>query len=115
MIRPPARCREAGCTTTGPGLIQIALTDDWPRVQRRRTFMRLRTGFAAVGILLGLALLSACSGKSDNSTTGPPPGGGLELNSGNIGSGGTFPHTFMTAGTFGYHCTIHSGMTGSVT
>jgi hypothetical protein len=29
--------------------------------------------------------------------------------------GGTFQYTFTAAGTFNYHCTIHSGMTGTVT
>jgi plastocyanin len=28
--------------------------------------------------------------------------------------GVTFSHTFTTAGTFNYFCTIHSGMTGTV-
>ena len=28
--------------------------------------------------------------------------------------GATFTHTFTTAGTFNYFCTIHSGMTGTV-
>jgi plastocyanin len=37
-------------------------------------------------------------------------------NSGNIaGGGGTKSVTFTTAGTFPYHCAIHSPMTGSVT
>ena len=35
--------------------------------------------------------------------------------SGNIAVGATFDHTFATAGTFPYHCTIHSQMHGSVT
>ena len=39
---------------------------------------------------------------------------GSELNSGNISGGGTFTHQFTTAGTYAYHCTIHSGMTGTV-
>jgi plastocyanin len=29
---------------------------------------------------------------------------------GGYGGGGTFPHTFSTAGTFHYHCSIHSTM-----
>jgi plastocyanin len=37
-------------------------------------------------------------------------------NSGNIaGGGGTKSVTFTTAGTFPYHCAIHSSMTGTVT
>jgi plastocyanin len=35
--------------------------------------------------------------------------------SGNVASAATFDHTFTTAGTFAYHCTIHSQMKGTVT
>jgi plastocyanin len=34
--------------------------------------------------------------------------------SSNISGGGTYSFQFMTAGTYPYHCTIHSGMTGQV-
>jgi plastocyanin len=36
------------------------------------------------------------------------------FNSGNLGNGSTFSFTFDSAGTFNYHCSIHSSMTGSV-
>ena len=37
------------------------------------------------------------------------------FDSGIIGvSGGTYSHQFTTAGTFLYHCQIHSGMSGTV-
>ena len=36
------------------------------------------------------------------------------FNSGNIGSNGTFTHTFATAGTYPYHCSIHASMTAKV-
>jgi plastocyanin len=39
---------------------------------------------------------------------------GSELASGNIPSGQSFSHTFNTAGTFNYHCAIHTGMKGTV-
>lgn len=39
--------------------------------------------------------------------------GGIE--SGNLSAGGTFKHTFDAAGTFSYHCTIHSIMLGTIT
>jgi plastocyanin len=32
-----------------------------------------------------------------------------------IASGGEFSQTFSTAGTFAYHCSIHTSMTGSIT
>jgi plastocyanin len=35
--------------------------------------------------------------------------------SGNLAPGSTFDHTFATAGSFAYHCTIHSQMHGTVT
>jgi plastocyanin len=37
------------------------------------------------------------------------------VDSGNIAGGVTFDHTFATAGTFAYHCKIHSTMHGTVT
>lgn len=36
-------------------------------------------------------------------------------NSGDVPAGGEFSHQFSTAGTYTYHCTIHPGMTGSIT
>jgi plastocyanin len=39
---------------------------------------------------------------------------GQEMSSGLIDSQGTFAHTFSTAGTFDYHCSIHPSMTGKV-
>lgn len=35
--------------------------------------------------------------------------------SGNIVPGGTFEHTFVTTGTYPYHCGIHSTMRGTIT
>ena len=37
------------------------------------------------------------------------------VDSKNIDSNGTFEHTFSSAGTFAYHCTIHTNMKGTVT
>jgi len=36
------------------------------------------------------------------------------FDSGNIAGGGSFSHTFSTAGTYSYHCSIHPYMTGVV-
>jgi plastocyanin len=36
------------------------------------------------------------------------------FDSGNIPPGGRYTYTFTTTGTVGYHCTIHSGMTGTI-
>jgi len=40
---------------------------------------------------------------------------GSELDSNNIGGGKFFSHKFESAGTFAYHCALHTSMTGSIT
>jgi len=40
---------------------------------------------------------------------------GTTLNSGNLAPSQTYSKTFTTQGTFGYHCSIHPFMTGTVT
>ena len=39
---------------------------------------------------------------------------GSELDSGQIPSGQTYFHTFNTAGTFSYHCSIHTSMKAQI-
>ncbi len=43
---------------------------------------------------------------TDSSFTACPPAGGFD--GGNFSTGQTFSHTFATAGTFFYHCSIHT-------
>jgi len=62
-----------------------------------------------------LALTSSCSDKPTNPGNGSGGVGTRELDSGNLLNGEQYMHTFANSGTFGYHCTIHPGMTGSVT
>ena len=71
-----------------------------------------------IGILplLAIAALALSCGKK-SSPTQPGGGGGGTLetfSSGNLPSGSQFSHTFTNTGSFDYHCTIHSGMTGTV-
>ncbi len=77
---------------------------------KRRWFWASTTALSIA--IATLATIYAC-GSSSKSTAPPGGGGGPELSSGSIPASGTFPHTFMTAGTFPYHCTIHSNMTGN--
>ena len=71
---------------------------------------------ACVALLVAIA---ACSNSTSNNYPTGGGGGGTtaELNSGNLSTGAGYQHTFATAGTFGYHCTIHgaAAMSGSVT
>lgn len=47
------------------------------------------------------------SGQLSGSTPGGPYGGGS--------AGASYSFTFMTAGTFTYHCSNHTNMTGTIT
>lgn len=40
---------------------------------------------------------------------------GSELSSSQISTGTTYSHTFNTAGTYNYHCSIHTSMKGTIT
>jgi plastocyanin len=59
-------------------------------------------------------------GYGGNSNPTYPGGGGgggtttKELDSGNIGIGKSYSHTFTKAGSFAYHCNYHSVMKGTV-
>lgn len=72
---------------------------------------RFRMAAAVLLVAMPLALVS-CSDDSDGPSAPATP---KELNSPTLQQGGSFAHTFAAAGTFPYHCTIHSGMAGSVT
>ena len=78
--------------------------------------MTTRKGRLMVAILVVAALAATTSCKAGggySSSTSPMPTA-RELNSGDFGPGGTFQHTFATAGTYAYHCIHHSPMTGNV-
>jgi len=63
--------------------------------------------FVGAVCLLGAFLaLGACSKDKKNNATG----GGLLLDSGNISTNATYAHAFGAAGSYNYHCTIHSSM-----
>jgi plastocyanin len=47
-------------------------------------------------------------------TTHTVTGNTGSFDSGSMGNGSTYSHKFITAGTFPYHCSIHSSMTGTV-
>lgn len=76
---------------------------------------RPRILVGALVLLAAAVALTSC--KSNNpmnpygtTTTGGGGGGGgtaLELNGSVAASGGQYSHTFQTAGTFNYYCTIH--------
>jgi plastocyanin len=71
---------------------------------------------STISVKVGTTVTWTNNGPSSHTTTSD---GGV-WDSGTLGAGGTFQHTFMNAGSFGYHCTIHPpslypGFTGTVT
>ena len=78
--------------------------------------MTMRRISALTGSLLLMLTLVAGTNCSKKATNPGGGGGTKELNSGNLAPAAQYAHTFMTAGTFDYHCAIHGlGMAGSVT
>lgn len=73
---------------------------------------RLTTLRLPVICILAAIVFAGCS-KDDGGPSAPT--GGTSFDSGNIAAGGTFQHVFATAGSFPYHCNIHTNMLGSVT
>jgi plastocyanin len=71
---------------------------------------------STISVKVGTTVTWTNNGPSAHTTTSD---GGV-WDSGTLGAGGTFQHTFMATGTFGYHCTIHPpslypGFVGTVT
>jgi plastocyanin len=73
---------------------------------------------ATLSITMGDMVTWTYSGSSAHtSTSGSACTGDGKWNSGTLSNGGTFSHTFSTAGSNPYFCTFHCsiGMTGSIT
>jgi len=71
---------------------------------------------AAAALAAFALLVSGCSSSdSGNKVTNPPPTTTETFESGTLGSGASFAHTFATAGSFNYRCRFHAIMTGTVT
>ena len=67
---------------------------------------------AATVLLAGALAVFGCGGDDDDPTG---PTAGRELDSGIIPAGQSYSHPFPNPGTYPYLCTLHTGMSGSVT
>ena len=63
---------------------------------------------STVTVAVGTKVTWTNSGSTAHTITGS------DWDSGQVQPGSTFTHTFNTAGTFDYHCSIHPTMTGKV-
>ena len=64
---------------------------------------------------IAIAVGGTVTWTNNDSTTHTSVANGGAWNSGAIAPGGTFAMTFVSAGSFPYHCSIHPGMAGTVT
>jgi len=88
-------------------------------MKQLETQSKMKLSLSVATPIAALTAFSCGSGGGyGGNSMGPSGGGGggtvKELNSGDIRTGGSYTHRFMSAGTFHYHCIHHSVMTGSV-
>ena len=73
------------------------------------------TGFAFSPETLTISIGDTVTWTNKESATHTATADGGEFDSGNLGNGDTFSHTFTTAGTYTYYCKIHTSMTATIT
>jgi len=74
--------------------------------------MRIRGWILLAALALAITAAAVSCTKNDNKTN--PVGSGAELGL-NLPVGVSVQHTFNTAGTFPYHCSIHTVMHDTIT
>ncbi len=67
---------------------------------------------ADLAVVAGTTVTWTNTGRRAHTVTGSAASFGSE---GAFGGGGTYTHTFTSAGTFPYICTIHNDMSGTIT
>lgn len=78
--------------------------------------MTHRPRIATLALALLTLLVVSVPGCGKDATNPGGGGGAKELDSGTLGPGEAYMHTFANAGTYNYHCNVHGlGMAGSVT
>jgi plastocyanin len=68
---------------------------------------------STINVQLGDTVIWTNNGALTHTVTSD--GGAGPLDSGDIGSSGTYSHTFVSEGTYSYHCVHHPSMQGTVT
>ena len=72
------------------------------------------TGFAFSPETLTISIGDTVAWTNKESATHTATADGGEFDSGNLGNGDTFSHTFTAAGTYTYYCKIHTSMTSTI-
>ena len=79
-----------------------------------------QNNIAMIGLAFNPSALTISKGANvtwtnDDSTTHTVTSDTGAFESGNLSPGNSFTHQFNETGTFPYHCTIHTGMKGTIT
>ena len=108
-VEGPAEDTSEATTTTGAGATPTTTgtAGDGTKVDVK--------GFAFVPQQMTVKVGATVTWTQQDDTTHTITADDGSFDSGNRDQGSTFSHTFDKAGTFAYHCSIHSSMTGSVT
>ncbi len=72
------------------------------------------SGFAFVPATLTVTAGSTITWKNNDNVAHTVTADGAGFDSGNLAAGATFSQDFPSKGTFTYHCSIHSGMKGTI-
>ncbi len=103
-------CSKKSYPTAGPSPIDSTRTPNPPPAAASVVIKDFSYSPATLTVAKGTAVKWTNSGPSTHTVTS------ATFDSGNIAApGGTFIYTFTTPGTYGYHCSIHPNMTGSIT
>jgi plastocyanin len=103
----------AATATKAPGATATAAATSTPGVAPKSASVTIKDFEftpATVTIAVGGTVTWTNNGPSTHTVTADDG----SFDSGDLSVGKTFSHTFQTAGTFGYHCTIHPFMTATV-
>jgi len=92
---PPNLCANSGAAATASATDAIAFTPGSVTITHGQSVCWQNVGTVAHTV-------------ADNATNG-------SLFNSNLPAGQMFVHTFPSAGSFGYHCNIHSSMSGTIT
>jgi len=101
----------AGCTSYSPGPSASSAPQTSMASQNSVTMKGLAFSPSSLTINKGANV----TWTNDDTTTHTVTSDSGAFDSGNLSPGATFTHQFNDAGTFPYHCSIHTFMKGTIT
>jgi len=101
----------SGGSTAGPAGASSAASAPSGSVQNAVAISGFAFSPASITVPVGTKVTWANKDAAPHTITSDD---GTTFDSGNLANGATYSFTFMKAGTFAYHCAIHTSMKGTV-